>query len=97
MFAYRRADYATAIELLSSAAEYDPTLTEPWMIEFARRRAAASSAYLAMALFRVGRVTEAEAMLQQAQQLLAEHNADRFGAELLAEIAIQEAATLIRP
>ena len=97
MFAYRRADYDKAIELLTSAAEYDPKLTEPWMIEVARRRAAASSAYLAMALFRAGRVPEAETMLQQAQQLFSERNVDRFGAELLAEIAIQEATKLITP
>ena len=93
---YRRTNYDKAIELLSEAAKYDPTLTEAWMIEFARRRAATSSAYLAMAFHRVGRVSEAKTMLQQARDLFEQRDRNYVGS-IYSEIALREAEQLIQP
>jgi WD40 repeat protein/tetratricopeptide (TPR) repeat protein len=93
---YRRTNYAKAVELLSDAAEPEPTLPEPWMVESSRRRAAASSAYLALALHHVGRVSDAKTMLQQARDLHERRDRNQVG-EIYTQIALQEAEQVLQP
>ena len=64
------------------------------MVLAARDRAAASSAYLAMALFRVNRAVEAKASLRRARNLFKECRHDSPG-YLYTEVVIQEAGRLI--